>query len=401
MTFRGRGSGLRIALLSSQDGATSNEQAHAASARFFGRSILECQLEAAYRLGCERIVFYTNDALVADQSTRRRTEALGMEVRTVQQPRMLGDLINADDSLVVFSPGVLPNPDTLARHLQQQCAVLAFADAAKVAEFERIDADRRWAGVLALQGHQLGALSSLPDDVDLSSSLLRIALQNNCPVATLPASLIADGRWHLNPDRHALVEREHDALRNLRRNTSFNAPGRAIAERVGHRLAREILGQPHEAAPLVVSIVCILGAIAAGANGMVTIGFALATLAALAAHIGRVVERLSVAIIVGRHKQLGRLLDLIVIDAVYSALLVIASPPRFGVFSLFPPIMLFGLLRLGERHSNAELRDVFGDRIILGCILFVASLLGLAMEITMLLALAVLVSRFVPIVRAN
>ena len=392
---------MRTALVSSPHFATSNDQPHAGSARFFGRSVLECQVEAAYRLGCERVVLHTNDALPTDQDLSRRVEALGMDVRTVQQPRMLGDLINVDDTLVVFSPGVLPDPETLMRHLKQPCSVLAFPDAAEVAMFERIDADRRWAGALALQGQQLDALSSLPDDADLASSLLRIALQNGCPVTTLPASLIANGRWHLNPDRHALIEREHDALRDLRRETSFSAPGRAIAERVGQRLAPEILGQPHEAAPLHVSIICILAAIAAGANGMVTTGFALATLAAFAAHTGHVVEQISAAVMAGRHKRLGQLLDRFVIDAVFAALLVIASPPQLGVFSLFPPVMLFGLLRLAERHSNAEIRDVLGDRIVLGCILVVASLLGLTLEITMLIAVAVLVSRFVPIVRAN
>ncbi|WP_206678135.1 hypothetical protein, partial [Salmonella enterica] len=67
-------------------------------------------------------------------------------------------------------------------------------------EFERIDADRAWAGILRTRGDRVARLAEMPPASDAASALLRIALQGGDPVVMLPADTIAGGRWRRRVD---------------------------------------------------------------------------------------------------------------------------------------------------------------------------------------------------------
>lgn len=390
---------MRIALLSTLDRNPAPGNPRSAFANFAGAMIVERQLDLALKLGCERIACLVDAVETEVIQLQHRAESSGMKFRAIRQPSRLSGMVTADDELLVIAPGLLPDDEAAQEQLERK-AVLAFpAEIAVPLGYERIDLELAWSGIMLLPGSTIERLGELPGDVDVPSALMRLGLQAGVRIAPLDRELLAQGLWHLDPDRAALDLREKQWIDAQRRNIAFRAPGLAVAERAGARLARDLVGNAGQSIPAFLAGSSAIGAMGAGAFGYVFVGLVLATLAALFTHMGGVVERVAK---LGRPKAKSNPLLRVLnhaIDPIFIALLFFGAPAEYGILGLFVPVVLFGLLLLGERHSSRQWRTTYADRVILGLMLLPAALFGFSTEMAAAIAMLVLATRFFDLFR--
>lgn len=390
---------MRIALLSTLDGSPEVRSPRPAFASFAGAMVVERQLDLAVKLGCDRVVCLVDAIEREVVELQNRAESAGVKFRAIRHPSRLLGMVTAEDEILVIAPGILPDDEAAIEALEKR-AVLAFpADLAVPLGFERIDLELAWSGIMLVRGELIARLGQLPDDIDVPSAVMRIALQGGSRLIALDRALLAEGNWHLNADRQALDEREKRWIDSQRKAISFRGPGLAIAERAGARLARDVVGQSAQPVPTAAAGISAVAGLGAGAFGFPAIGLVLTALAALFGHMGGVVERVAQ---LGRPERrpnkVLRALDWL-IDPILVVLLVLAAPEDLGLLRGFVPIMLIGLLRLSERHASRKWRETYADRILLCFLLSPAAFAGFSTEMAAALALLVLLSRFFPTFR--
>lgn len=392
---------MRIALLSALESSPDAGGLRPAFANFAGAMVIERQLDLAIRLGCEHVACLVDAIGREIVEVQHRAEKAGVKFRPLREAGRLAEMVGSDDDLLVIAPGVLPDDNAVKKGLGGQAVLVLPADLAVPLGYERVDLELAWSGVLLAQGSVVEGLGALPDDVDVPSALMRIALQSGCPMVRLDRELPEGGRWHINADRQTLDLREINWIDDQRERIAFRAPGRAVAERAGARLARDVVGRPAQPVPIAAAGACVLAALGAAAFGYPAQGIVLTTLAVLFGHMGGVVERVAK---LGRPRRKSNpLLKLLshIVDPLFIILLVIAAPEEYGLLRAFVPLMLFGLLRLGERHASRAWRDTYADRILLGFLLAPAAFAGMSTELAAILALIVLASRFFAPFRAG
>ena len=385
---------MRIALLSTLERDPQAGSPRAAFAGFAGAMVVERQLDLAIRLGCERIICLVDSIEREVLEVQDRAESAGKKFRALRNPARLSGMVAAEDEVLVLAPGLLPDDDATEKTLESR-GILAFpADLAVPLGYERIDLELAWSGAMMVPGNLVERLSGLPADVDVPSALMRLALQSGTPMRHLDRELLQQGQWHLGADRQTLDAREKRWIDAQRRQIAFRAPGVAVAERAGARLARDILGQASEPLPLAAAYLSIMGALGLAAFGHTAFGLALVTLGALFGHMAEVVGRVSSLNRMAKDRSLlNRVLDYL-IDPVFILLLIVSAPEPLGFMRAFVPLTLFGLLRLSHRHASEKWRATYGDRILLGCLLTAPAFLGYAHEAAAILALLVLLTRF-------
>lgn len=392
---------MRVALLSTLEHEHRPGMVRPAFVSFAGARVVERQLDLALALGCERVACLVDGIGAEVLELQHRAERAGAKFVGLREASRLSGMVSAGDELLVMAPGVLPDRNTVERVLTK-AAVLGFpADIAIPLGYERIDLEFGWSGVLLTHGGVVERLTELPPDTDAPSALMRIALQTGTRLVPIERRLIDDGEWHLNATAEALAAREKRWIAAQRETVPFTAPGIAVAERAGARLARDIVGRATEIVPLAIAGLSAIGALGLAIVGMPAIGLGFATSSALFMGIARVIERVaSQGQIKPKRHPLLKLLDR-VIDPIFILLLILAAPAQFGILRAFVPLVLFGLLQLGEKHGNEKWRLTYADRILLGSLLIPAAVFGFSTEAAALIALLVLASRFFAQFRAE
>ena len=326
---------------------------------------------------------------------QHRAESAGAKFVALKRGAELSRIVSADHELLVIAQGLLPDAGAALR-LADRKGVLVFpADAAVDRGFERIDPTTAWAGILVTGGAAVEQLVQLPPDSDAPSALLRIAMQNGTPLRQVPPELIESGDWLIDPDREQIELREHNWIARHADPVSFAAPGLAVAERMGMRLARDVLGTALENAAWIGAAGLAILALLLGLFGMAGFGLGAATGAAICATMARLIDRVSAA---GRSdpsgSPLARLIDF-AIDPLLVALIALASPEDTGWLRLFVPVILIGLLQLAARKPPTHRwAAIYADRVLLAAILTPIAILGFAQGGAALLALLVLISLF-------
>jgi hypothetical protein len=146
-------------------------------------------------------------------------------------------------------------------------------------DFERIDAARHWAGVLAMRGAAVQHLADFPDDADATSLLLRLALQAGTPCTQLAARELVPESWML-ADSPAAVARHGTALiASAAPPADWYAPGLTLASTLVRALVPRGLGQ---GAPVVggTGFALLLAAVLIAAFGPAAGGLGLAVIGA-------------------------------------------------------------------------------------------------------------------------
>lgn len=372
---------MRLALLSAladppgSSGAGPGERP--AFRRFAGKSVLAHQLDCAAHLGCERVLCMAAPAGPDLGAAKAHAERMGLRFGVVDSSLRLQAQVTAADEVIVIEDGILPDRGALIESLAQRSAVLAFPAAPALAlGFERLDATRAWSGALRTRGDSVARLADLPADCDLGSSLLRIALQSGVPVVELDPALLTDGTWQRRVERKTPQASEWRWVTRQVRPAPFAAPGRAIVERIALRWARDAAGGRWARVPLVAALLAGLLAVLAGLAAWPVLGLGLLLAASCGLVVADIFDR--VAALGAPPRRTPRLRNSVSLirDALLAALVamqVMTVPSWLGTAL---PVLLIGLLWLGETTGAMRFRDLCGDRILLLALLVPLAYLG-------------------------
>ena len=220
---------MRIALLSALDDSSSSGAVRPAFATFAGAMVIERQLDLAIRLGCEQVACLVDAIEREIVELQHRAERAGVKFRPFRQAKRVAAMVDADDELLVIASGVLPDEDAAIERLGEGQILTLPSDTAVPLGFERIDLELAWSGVMLLPGTAVRKLDDLPEDIDVPSALMRIALQSGGTMAMIDRKLLAEGFWQLNPDRQALDLREKRWIDAQREQIGYRAPGLAVS----------------------------------------------------------------------------------------------------------------------------------------------------------------------------
>lgn len=396
---------MRIAILTALAEDPDHKGRKRAFRIFAGRTILSHQLDCAIDLGCESVACLVGGLGQDVIACQHRAEAAGVRFQAIEDIRRLSGVVKADDDVLVIADGLLPAADEAVRLLGERPVVPTFpVDPALALGFERIDGERAWSGMLRTRGQSVERLSDLPPDADAASALLRIALQNGTRQMPLDPALLANGDWLLRADSATLLAREKRWIFGRISPVSFAAPGLATAERIGSRLARDVVGTRLERIPLLAAVAMGVLAALMAALGKPLVALSLGTAMAVLLPIAGVIQRLA-RIPRNRTTRLGVDNSLRAgADLLLVALVALTIPVEGPAWlRLFVPAMLFGLLRLGERLTGAGAtqgraasgRALYADRIVLLAVILPAAFFGFAQLACAALSLLVLGSLFI------
>jgi len=361
---------------------------------FAGSRIIERQVDLALAVGCEVIACLVEGVGREVIEAQRRAERAGARFVPIQEARPLSGLVSGADELFVLASGLLPNEDALLRQTGRP-GILAFPAQDAVARgYERIDAEFAWSGAMLIHGANVERLSELPPDADIIAALLRIALQSGMRTVPIEKRLLDEGLWHLSPSDEELAEREARWISSHATPAPFTAPGLAISERIGARLARDILGGRGARIPAIAAGLAGVLALSLGILGYSIAALGFGALMAVFGAAGETVERIAQAGQVGaRRSALTKATDWL-LDPILAILIGLASPEDTEWLRLFVPVVLFGLLRLVEFRGGGKWRDSYRDRVALALLLLPAAFFGVVQPVAAVLALIVLISLF-------
>jgi len=165
-----------------------------------GMSVVEHQARRAIDAGAARIL------LLIDEGPGELLEAVarlrhdGIQTGMAQGIDQVADALGQDESVLLIAEACLPEVGLLRAMTAAHVPVLAvLPDTAEYGQFERIDAEQRWAGVALLDGHRIAETAAMIGAWDPVSTLLRRAVQENAgridavraPILTTDAAALA------------------------------------------------------------------------------------------------------------------------------------------------------------------------------------------------------------------
>lgn len=177
----------------------------------FAGTLLDLQIQAAQRMGCEKYIFLcpvTHGALLQKIDAMKQQ---GLDAEYVRSPSDLVQYAGDQDHIIYIADGILPN-DEIVGQLGGAPQELLFTvlQAEEYQEFERIDLNQRWLGIVSLRASRLVAMIDIPDEWEIGSALLRTAVQADCPRA-----IISDRRMGAGAIAH--IQSEISAAQFTRR----------------------------------------------------------------------------------------------------------------------------------------------------------------------------------------
>jgi hypothetical protein len=143
-----------------------------------GRTLIEYQVRCANAAGAAPIVIVVERVPQALQDAFERLRLDGVGVFPVSDVGEAVSRFEAGSLILLIGDGIVPPSDLVMSMAQEpEPAVSTIADDEAHANFERIDAESRWAGVAVVDAHLLGSTAAMLGDWDLQSTLLRRTLQ--------------------------------------------------------------------------------------------------------------------------------------------------------------------------------------------------------------------------------
>lgn len=188
-----------------------------------GTSVLARQAALLRSLGAERVLCLSETPDTAILAVQHMLEAEGVPFHALRGFASLPALVRAEDDLIVLADGLVPDPAVVQAMLARAGEtgprrVVATIPAdhplalAHPEDFERIDAARCWAGVLAMRGAPVQQLADFPADADAVSLLLRLALQAGTPTCDASARGLMADNWLLARSAEAASRQERTLL---------------------------------------------------------------------------------------------------------------------------------------------------------------------------------------------
>jgi len=358
-----------------------------------GKSLVQRQIDFALAAGAERVILLAEGNCPEEIAVRRQAERAGVKLQTIGSARGLLGVLRATDELLVLAPGLLAEAAEAVDLLGKGNSVLVLPAAQGVAAgFERIDLNRAWAGALVVPGALVERLAELPPDIETAAALLRIALQATVPERRLPDSLLAAGSWTMFAPTDDIAAAEKAWLERHATSVTRDRPTPWLASLVLQRAAFSLLERDRSFALLLVaSVVLLCAAVGFTALEFASVGFALLAVGALAAEIAAGFARLAaIPALSGRGLALPSSLMPVLVEATL-ALCGMLAIDQDWLHRLFPPLVLFGLLRALKPLRWHGLAGLAGDPVVLALSLAVASAFGWAEPAIMVFAMALIV----------
>ena len=263
------------ALLSAR--ATTGEPSEfIADMRIGADSLVAHQVRQAVVIGCERIICLADMPRGALIEAQHIAEKAGATFQTARSANDLSRLVRADDRVVVLAEGLMPDTELLSSALAKGQFVAGFdANPAVQRGFERIDLTRAWGGALAVRGTVFERLQDLPDDIDILSALLRIALQADVRSLRLSEDELVSGNWKLVRSSAEAAEIRQARLNSLLSPSHWLWPVKAIGERIGLEFARRGASRTVVGGATIVGLLALFGAPFVAATSYAWAGFVL------------------------------------------------------------------------------------------------------------------------------
>jgi len=149
-----------------------------------GETLLDYQVRCVASVGAAPIVVYVERIPPALQLAFERLRAGGISVVAVSDAAEAASRFEAGSHVLMLADGIAPDLQDLAALTERdEPKILSVADDESHHGFERIDGQRRWAGLARLDSDLIGATAAMLGDWDLQSTLLRRAVQAQVPIA--------------------------------------------------------------------------------------------------------------------------------------------------------------------------------------------------------------------------
>lgn len=385
--------GLIAALRRSEDGT-----ALRAALPLAGRSVLAWQAALLQSLGVERVLCLVDAPTKEVLDLQHELEARGVQFHALRGFGALPALVRAEDDLIVIADGLVPAPALVhglfgrekAAALTRVVATIPAAHplaAAHPENFERIDAARHWAGVLAMRGAPVQQLAEFPADADAIGLLLRLGLQAGTPQSDCAAREFETEDWLLAADAEAVAQHERALIARAAPPADPRAPTRALAAAAVRALVPRRLGQGAQVASGF-ALTALIAGVLASAAGLAATGLLLAAIGAFAAEAARGFGHIA-ARLRREHTEprfgaaLAAAVDLMAGGILWLAL---APPPAWQPLAVLGPVAI-GLVRLLSRAGDTALAVTASDRAGLLLLLALAAAFGVLPETLACLAL--------------
>ena len=355
-----------------------------------GRSVIAWQVDLAVSLGCERIICLATGPRPELIELQKEVEGRGLQFRMVRGPLQLVGLMSADNEIVVIEDGLVMDVALASEIAGSSRSIAALpGDEGVSAGFERIDADRAWAGLLVARGNIVERLADMPADADAVSLLLRLALQSGTQVVLLDRQRMASGELILASDEASIAKREVALLDQAVTRSSWTAPAYAISSRFARWLAPRALKK----GPIIAKALAVVTAGAGIACSVVDYTWVSLILAAVAIFSWQVGNALSD--MDSRMRGAARSVKKIIItkalvDIVLIVILVLPASLPMLAGQIFLPLISIGLARLAERDAGKVLSGLASDRVLLALVLAPAASIGRLDEMLALVSLSFL-----------
>lgn len=336
-----------------------------------GRSVLAWQVDLARQLGCERIICLCEAPQTEILELQRETEATGGEFHAVRGNLQLVTLLRADDELVMIADGLIIDNAIALEAVQpavwlKKMVLSIPSDSAYSREnpddFERIDADRNWAGIAVMDAVQAQKLAELPPDGDALSLLLRLALQSGVQCEPLVLDRETAQGLVLATSVEALAKRETALIEQSGEPAIWTGPGIALASELAKRLSPRGL-QHGFALSLAATGSFLLSGAVFSAFGFGAFGLVLVAMGAFGSRLAAAWASLRTGLFGAPDRSgLSRIFSALV-DCVAVGSLVLAlapSPGQFAVIAL--PLFTIGLFRLASIDTVDRVRVFWSDR---------------------------------------
>ena len=143
-----------------------------------GRTLLEYQARCAFAAGAAPIVVVVERVPQALQDAMERLRLDGISVIAISDIEEAISRFEAGSMILLIGDGVVPSAELVSSLAEEpEPAVATVADDEAHEQFERIDAESRWAGVGVVDSRLLGSTAAMLGDWDLQSTLLRRTIQ--------------------------------------------------------------------------------------------------------------------------------------------------------------------------------------------------------------------------------
>ena len=157
-----------------------------------GRSLIEYQARCLASAGAAPLTVLVERVPPALNEAFERLRAEGISMVPVSDGNEAASRFEAGSQLLLLADGIAPDMGDLELLLEESDgAIVTVPDDDAHEEYERIDAQHRWAGLAKVDANMLGATAAMLGDWDLQSTLLRRAVQAGARL--IPANS-AEGR---------------------------------------------------------------------------------------------------------------------------------------------------------------------------------------------------------------